>query len=169
MNLLPKYFLGKTAPFWALLVLLSLPAASSAAPATKLSEKERCPVCGMFVAKYADWVSQIRMADNTVRVFDGVKDMLVFFLNPTAYGASRESIREMWVKDYYTLDWLDLKVAWLVIGSDVYGPMGHEFIPFSTKAAAENFMKDHHGTRILRLDEITDPLVQSMRGGQKMR
>ena len=29
------------------------------------------------------------------------------------------------------------KEAFFVIGSDVYGPMGHELIPFASKADAE--------------------------------
>ncbi|MBU2538178.1 MAG: nitrous oxide reductase accessory protein NosL, partial [Proteobacteria bacterium] len=56
-----------------------------------------------------------------------------------------------------------------VVGSDVYGTMGHEFIPFTSAAAAENFRKDHKGTKVLRFEEITETLVQSMRHGQKMR
>ncbi|MFZ5775439.1 MAG: nitrous oxide reductase accessory protein NosL [Thermodesulfobacteriota bacterium] len=151
------------------ILLAILPASQTlAAPASEPAEKERCPVCGMFVAKYPDWVTQVRLADGKTLYFDGVKDLLVFHLDPAGYGGKREAIRELWAKDYYTMEWLDLKSAWLVIGSDVYGPMGHEFIPFATRAAAENFRKDHHGTRILRLDEVTPPLVQSMRGGQKM-
>ena len=56
-----------------------------------------------------------------------------------------------------------------MIGSDVYGPMGHELIPFSSQDGAENFMKDHHGKEILTFDKITPELIKSMRVGQRMR
>ena len=140
-----------------------------AQPAKEISPQERCPVCGMFVAKYPDWLTQVRLTNGSVKFFDGVKDMLAFFFDPASFGVSGQKAQEIWVKDYYTLTWLDGRSAWYVIGSDVYGPMGHEFIPFSSAAAAENFRKDHKGTKVVRFDEITEPLVQSMRHGQKMR
>ncbi len=140
-----------------------------AEPAKEINPQERCPVCGMFVAKYPDWTAQIRLSNGSVKFFDGVKDMLAFHFNPASFGAAGQSTKEIWVKDYYTLAWLDGRAAWYVIGSDMYGPMGHEFIPFGSAGAAENFRKDHKGTKVLRFVEITEPLVQSMRHGQKMR
>ena len=140
-----------------------------AQPNKEISPQERCPVCGMFVAKYPDWITQVRLNTGTVKFFDGVKDMMAFSFDPVSFGASGQKAQEIWVKDYYTLVWLDGRSAWYVIGSNVYGPMGHEFIPFSSAAAAENFRKDHNGTKVVRFDEITEPLVQSMRHGQKMR
>ncbi len=140
-----------------------------AQPGKEISPQERCPVCGMFVAKHPDWITQARLTNGTVKFFDGMKDLLAFSFNPASFGAPEQKAQEIWVKDYYTLAWLDGRSAWYVIGSDVYGPMGHEFIPFSSAAAAENFRKDHKGTRVVRFNEITEPLVQSMRHGQKMR
>ena len=140
-----------------------------AQPSKEISPQERCPVCGMFVAKYPNWITQVRLNNTTVKFFDGVKDLMAFHFNPASFGAPGQTAKEIWVKDYYTLAWIDGRSAWYVIGSDVYGPMGHEFIPFSSAGAAENFRKDHKGTRVVRFDEITEPLVQSMRHGQKMR
>lgn len=140
-----------------------------AQPGKEIAPQERCPVCGMFVVKYPDWLAQIRLSNGTVKFFDGVKDMLAFSFSPAAFGAPGQTARELWVKDYYTLAWLDGRLAWYVVGSDVYGPMGHEFIPFASAAAAESFRKDHKGTRVIRFAEITEPLVQSLRHGQKMR
>lgn len=140
-----------------------------AEPAKEIAPQERCPVCGMFVAKYPDWITQVRLSNGSVKFFDGVKDMLAFHFNPASFGAAGQSTKEIWVKDYYTLAWLDGRAAWYVIGSDMYGPMGHEFIPFGSAEAAENFRKDHKGTKVMRFNEITEPLVQSMRHGQKMR
>ena len=44
---------------------------------------------------------------------------------------------------------------WYVIGSDVLGPMGHEFVPLASRAEAEEFMRDHKGKRTLAFAEIT--------------
>lgn len=154
----------------ALLLLSICPGALQAAPADTVEESVRCEVCGMFVAKYENWIVQVHLADGSTMFFDGVKDMLVYYFKPQQYGGkSQEDIKEIWVKDYYSLKWLDGRKALFVIGSDVYGPMGKEFIPLSSREAAENFLKDHKGEKILVFDEITEELVQSMRFGSKMR
>jgi nitrous oxide reductase accessory protein NosL len=40
--------------------------------------------------------------------------------------------------------------------------MGHELIPFATKAKAETFKIDHRGTQIVTFDEITPKLVKTL-------
>lgn len=152
-----------------IILLLFHAAPIQAAPQDEVAGDTRCPVCGMFVAKYENWLAQIRLADGEVLFFDGVKDLLVFHFHPEKYGkAAGSDIREIWVKDYYTLSWIDGRQAFYVIGSDVYGPMGKEFIPFASRDAAENFKQDHKGEKILLFDEVTDDLVQSLRAGARM-
>ena len=41
----------------------------------KPSPKDKCPVCGMFVAKYPDFVAQVIFQDGSYAVFDGAKDL----------------------------------------------------------------------------------------------
>jgi len=143
---------------------------ASGGPVEKIAKKERCPVCGMFVAKYQPWITQIFLSDGTVSMFDGAKDMLAFYFEPQQYGAKKDARPgDIWVKDYYSQEWIKGRDCYYVIGSDVYGPMGHEFIPFSSIEAAENFMKDHHGKKILKFGEITLELVNSKRTGQTMK
>ena len=136
-----------------------------------VSSQVRCSVCGMFVAKYPNWLAQIHYDDlEQAKFFDGVKDMMVLYFNPEQYEAPpREAINNIYVKDYYSLNWFSAKDAFYVIGSDVYGPMGHELIPFESKGAAESFLKDHHGKEIITFGEITPELINSLRAGQRMR
>ena len=157
-----------------LLFLFALPlflaSIAGAAPLEEVESDARCPVCGMFVAKYDVWVTQIRYGDSTIHSFDGVKDMMAYYHNPVVYnGQEQVKIAEIWVKDYYSLKWLNARQAFFVIGSDVHGPMGHELIPFSIKAAAESFFADHHGRRILTFDEITVEIVDQLRVGNSMK
>ncbi len=152
------------------------PEASSpavAAPAATLDQlppDARCPVCGMFVAKYEVWVTRLQIGDAKFLDFDGVKDLMAYYFQPTAYGG-KDSDRNgrIWVKDYYSLKWLDGRQASYVTGSDVNGPMGHELIPFSTRAGAESFLADHHGRQILTFAEITPELVEELRGVDRMK
>lgn len=151
------------------LAFLASTAIAFAAPVEKISADSRCQVCGMFVAKFPNWVTQIHGTDGQVTFFDGVKDLMVFYFNSDKYGVKAEAIKDIWVKDYYTMAWLDGRKAYYVVGSDVHGPMGHEFIPFADQKAAQSFLKDHHGEAILAFDEITSEKVESMRMGMKMK
>ena len=60
----------------------------------------------------------------------------------------------MFVTDYYSLEPIDGRAAFYVIGSDVFGPMGKELVPFARREDAEEFLRDHSGRRIIVFDEI---------------
>jgi len=156
-----------------LLVLGLAPTAFAEETSDKFSPitaETRCPVCGMFVAKYPQWITQVRLSDTTSEAFDGVKDMAAYIFAPENYGAAKgATVTEIRVKDYYSQKWIDGRQAFYVLGSKVLGPMGHELIPFSTRDAAENFQKDHGGTRILEFSEISKDLIESLRKGHKMK
>jgi copper chaperone NosL len=66
------------------------------------------------------------------------------------------------VKDYYTQISIDALKAFYVIWSDMYGPMGHEPIPFEKEADAKRFMEDHKGRKILRFKDITPKVILSL-------
>jgi len=119
--------------------------------------RDHCQVCGMFVAKYDRWLSQVVLPDGRHRFFDGPKDLFRYYLNPGQYdkGVEREQIKEIYVTDYYSTKTINAKEAWFVIGSDVMGPMGPELVPVTGKEKAETFRKDHRGKRILSFDEVT--------------
>lgn len=139
-------------------------------PGGQVSEKSRCPVCGMFVAKYQEWITRVTMSDGGSEAFDGVKDMMAYYHSPQQFGAPEgATVGEIFVKDYYSQKWIDGRKAVYVIGSDVYGPMGHELIPFEEPEAAENFLKDHHGKKILEFSELSATLIESLRKGHKMK
>ncbi|WP_201352684.1 nitrous oxide reductase accessory protein NosL [Hydrogenimonas urashimensis] len=134
----------------------------------EVGREEKCPVCGMFVYKHPKWAAFIYYEKNgrlAHLAFDGVKDMMKFYFNPGKwgdYGDIKKHIKKIVVRDYYTLKPVWAKEAWYVVGSDVYGPMGNELIPFKEKKAAENFMRDHHGKKLLRFDQITQELVYKL-------
>jgi copper chaperone NosL len=145
-------------------LLLLSPALGEERKPIKVSSEDKCPVCGMFVAKYPDWVAQIIFNDGSYAVFDGAKDMFKYYFNLKKYNPSRKvtDIDSIYVTDYYNLSLIDGFEALYVIGSDVYGPMGRELIPNINEEEAEEFMSDHSGTRILRFKEVTPELVKSL-------
>lgn len=108
---------------------------------------DTCPVCGMFVAKYPEWVATVVFADGKVAHFDGAKCHFKFILDMARFDPAhrRDDIGTMAVTEYYNLDKVETFAATYVIGSDVLGPMGHELVPFASAADAEDFRKDHGG------------------------
>jgi len=125
---------------------------------------DKCPVCGMFVYKYPDWVSQVHFQGGSVLYFDGPKDMFKFMQHPGTYSPDlhAENISTVLVTEYYDLALISAFDAWFVIGSDVYGPMGKELIPFARKQDAEAFMKDHKAKAILTFDQVTPRIIDEL-------
>jgi len=124
-------------------------------------KKDRCPVCGMFVAPYPDLVTTIVLKDNSQIFFDGCKDLFRYYfkLPGGEEKGTRGEIAEIYVTEYYSTQLLPANEVFFVLGSDVYGPMGKELIPVAKKELAETFMLDHSGTQILRFNEITPDIL----------
>jgi len=148
----------------ALLILLLTVSLCWAGPPSKPGPRDKCPVCGMFVAKYPDFIAQVIFQDGAVFHFDGVKDLMKFHFRLDRYSPGRKQadVAAVWVTDYYRMSLIDGRKAHYVIGSDVYGPMGKELIPFERKAEAEEFLKDHRGERIIPFDGITPDLIKGL-------
>jgi copper chaperone NosL len=128
------------------------------------SKKDKCPVCGMFVYKYPDWVGQIIFDNGPPVFFDGAKDLFKYYFNLKKYNPAitPKNITAIFVTEYYDMKLIDGKKAFFVTGSDVYGPMGHELIPFASKADAELFKKDHKGRRILKFESVKATMIKKL-------
>ena len=139
------------------LFVLSLAAgpALAAEPAAP-GKKDRCPVCGMFVAPYSDWIATITFQDGSQLFFDGCKDLFRFYFAMPAEGnkQSRTEIDAIYITEYYSTRLMKAEEVFFVLGSDVYGPMGKELVPVAGKESAETFKRDHQGTEILSFDQV---------------
>jgi nitrous oxide reductase accessory protein NosL len=142
-------------------VLFAVPALADDAKPTK---KDKCPVCGMFVYKYPDWFAHIEFMDGTSVWFDGPKDAFKYYLNLRRYDPSKRAsdIEYFSVTEYYELKPIDGRKAYYVLGSEVYGPMGRELVPFIRSSDAEEFMHDHNGKVVLKFEEVTRFIVKGL-------
>jgi len=149
-----------------LVVLSTGPGAADTAPPAPVTatKTDKCPVCGMFVAKYPDFLAQIIYRDGSYALFDGAKDLFKYLFNIKKYHPDKErsEIAAIYVIDYYQMKSIDARTARYVVGSDVFGPMGRELIPFQQQAEAKEFIKDHAGKQLLGFEEITPELVQGL-------
>ena len=128
---------------------------------------KKCPVCGMLVYKYPRWATILEVEQQDGKTnklyFDGVKDLMKFYIAPTEWGNYNNiETLSIQVTDYYKQTELNGKDAVYVINSDVFGPMGNEFIPFTSKEEASAFIKDHGGTVVECFDDITPEIVKEL-------
>jgi len=142
--------------------LVTCSAYAGDAPSISPSAKDKCRVCGMFVAKYPDWTCCITFKGSPNVYFDGPKDMFTYLQNPGKYAAKQPTGSAIKVKDYYSLKTIDGRKAFYVAGGDVYGPMGRELVPFAKEADAKGFLADHKGNKVFRFDEVTPAVVRSL-------
>lgn len=138
--------------------------AAAAAKFVQPAHKDKCPVCGMFAAKYPDWLAEVLFVDGSYAVFDGPKDLFKYLadLGQYAPGKGRKDIGAVLVNDYYAVKPISAYDAYFVVGSDVLGPMGRELIPFAGERDAREFMKDHRGGKVLRFHEVTPAVLQTL-------
>ena len=104
--MLPRATVGKVLKILVpviLMLVLAIPATGAGQKPVTLSAKDKCPVCGMFVAKYPDFSAQIIFRDGTYAVFDGVKDMLKYYSEIPRYapGKKKADITAIYVTNYY--------------------------------------------------------------------
>ena len=90
--------------------------------------------------------------------------MMKYCFNLATYNPSKKAgeIASISVTDYYALKFIDGNKAYYVIGSEVYGPMGRELVPFKEEKAAKEFLKDHNGKSILQFHDIKPELIGSL-------
>lgn len=151
----------------------ALPARRASADAAPLDlpapgPRDTCPVCGMFVARYPDWIATVVFADGTAAHFDGAKDFFKYLADVGKYapGRKREDITAMGVTDYYAVSRVAAEGALYAVGSDVLGPMGHELVPLMSQTDADEFMRDHAGKRLLSFAEVAPELLTALDQGK---
>ena len=131
----------------------------------KPSEKDRCPVCGMYPDQYPNWIASVTFRDGKRVFFDGPKDLFRYYLDLAKYEKeqTKEDLSEIQVTDYYSTKPIPARQAFYVIGSNVRGPMGKDLVPMKEKAQAETFLKDHNGEKILDFDEVTSSVLSELK------
>lgn len=147
--------------------LLTLPDGS------KLDLSQKCPVCGMIIGGKEGQAVTLTFNDGRVATFGGVaaavfndghtvgfegaRCLFIYNSVPQKYRVSVKDVTRQFVTDYRSKKLIDLTGAYLVLGSDVKGPMGYDLIPFASKEDAGKFAAANNGKWIVQLHEV--PLV----------
>ena len=64
-------------------------------------------------------------------------------------------------QEFYDRTWQDGATLEFALGSAVVGPMGEDAVPVDPKRAAK-FTTDHHASRIVKLEELTQSVLESL-------
>jgi len=158
----------------ALLIAAFLPASAAAATVdlpdgAKLDLSVPCPVCGMKPEESKLGPAAAVFKDGKVVGFDAPGDMFRYVLDPKKYGFEAGNVKDLFVTEHGTKNFIDAKKALYVVGSDVTGDMGPEVVPFSKKEDAEKFKSEHHGKNVASYVQITLEDVTSKKKMLKMK
>lgn len=122
----------------------------------------RCPVCGMYAARFPRWAAQIIFADGATHFFDSPVDLFMFLAEPARFDSAR-AVAALHVTDFDSGRWLDARRAVFVLGSKARGQMrGPDLPAFADTTAAEAFAVANGG-RTLHFAEIDPAIVGKLR------
>ncbi len=106
---------------------------------------DRCPICGMYPARYPQHKCQLTLANGKVVHFCATHCLFKYLGIYQEYTDSAIKNNQIWVIDYATSQWVYAQNAYYLIGTDVKGPMGKEALPFINKRDAQEFQAKHGG------------------------
>lgn len=124
----------------------------------------RCPVCGMYPARFPRWAAQTVFKDGASHYFDSPIDLFVFLNRADRYNKryALEDIAVSYVTDFATGQWIEAGNAFFVHGSTAFGPMRDADLPaFSARQSADAFARSRGG-KVLTLTQVTPELIQSL-------
>jgi len=119
----------------------------------KVDLSARCPVCGMTVGGEMEGSATYSYRDNhlvgfagvaaavfqegKVVGFEGARCLFIYNTIPKRFGIDVSKIARRYVTDFGSRKMIDVKNAFLVLGSTINGPMGPELVAFQNKAEDE--------------------------------
>ena len=136
-----------------LLLLGGCSTTSSTGPRT-IEAHKTCPLCGMYPARYLRFQCQIVFQDGTYEAFDSTAGLLVYLHFPEKTGLRLKKIHNIYFKDYRTEKWIQAPNTFLIIGSDVMGPMGAEILPTNNHREAKKMNEEENGKEIVSFNRV---------------
>lgn len=129
-----------------------------------LPAEARCPVCGMYPARYPRWAAQVIFKDGAAHYFDSPVNLFNFLHKVSRYERryTLDDVAVSYVRDFESGQWVEASQAFFVQGSRVAGPMRNADLPvFASRAAADAFARQHRGT-VLTAPDMTPGLLASL-------
>lgn len=119
------------------------------------ADGDHCPVCNMVPARYPYGKCQIKARDGRTLHFCSTQCLFAFLGKQALYIDTPVTPLLIWVVDRNTGMWISGRSAFYVLGATkVFGPMGHEALPFNSWKEAKAFAAANGG-RIAVFREVT--------------
>ena len=125
----------------------------------------RCPICGMYPARFPRWAAQLIFKDGATHFFDSPVDLFMYLETPERFGSERKpaDVATIYVADFRSGAWLPARQAVFVRDSRARGPMrGPDLPAFADAAAAQAFIAEQGG-RALSFAQIDASVVGGLR------
>lgn len=110
-------------------------------------KEPRCKRCGMKLDPKSAWRTDLVGDDGTVTSFDTPRCAL------TSWREGQTKAKSIRVQEYYDHVTKDGTEVRFMLGGDVVGPMGPDFVPVDAARAAK-FIQDHGAEKALTLEEV---------------
>lgn len=123
----------------------------------------RCPVCGMFPARYPRWAGQVIFSDGATHFFDSPVNLLVFLRDVARYSNyTAEDVIASYTNDVASDTWTPAETAYFVHGSDALGPMREGNLPSFAERTAAQVFAEARGGKVLAHREVDTALLDSL-------
>lgn len=120
----------------------------------QIESHRECPLCGMYPARYPQFNCQIIFEDGTCEAFDSAAGLMVYLLFSDKTGITPKPVGKIYFKHYLKESWLEADKTFFVVGSEILGPMGIEFLPVDSEQGAKEVKKQEKGEDIIHFKKI---------------
>jgi len=110
-----------------------------------VDNKDQCPVCHMYPARYPKNRCQLIDAQKAIYHFCSTQCLFTFLKDPRPFVNKDVKPMMIWVTDYPSGSWTSAKTAYYLVGSRIQGPMGHEAFAFDKNAEALSLSRQDGG------------------------
>lgn len=116
--------------------------------------EERCKHCGMKIDRANPWTSELVLEGGATAFYDTPRCAL------TAWRTKKVAANGMRVREYYDAKgpMRDATTLRFVVGGDVHGPMGPDFVPVEPPRVSK-FIQDHGADRAYAVEEISGEVL----------
>jgi hypothetical protein len=131
----------------------------------RVSPGDRCPVTGRPITPGSRWTAAVVLRDGRSYYLLSPRSLVRAYLRPRdAFRVVDErELARLIVLDHETGRPLDARQAHFVLGTALRGPAGPDLVPAASADAAARIQREHPGSRIARLHELTPGQIRNLR------
>lgn len=130
----------------------------------------RCPVCGMYPARSAQWAAQAIFANGDAHFFDSPLSLFQYLANVGQYspGRTAQDLVARYVTDTDTGAWIAADTAMYVDGSSARGPMRAGNLPAFASAEAARRFAGQRGGHVIAFGNVDNTVLYRLAPGRSV-